>query len=445
MESVRIWLNRNYATTVHVLDMLRRNEDGVPVTLFVSHADPSSPMLTGGDHRLHEPVVTEPDFVDQMVLMCRRHQIDVLLPGAGQSLVAHRADEFKAIDTALICPSGRVVDLLSDKAATYRALRGSELVPPWRAVCTSAEFETAVEDLDHLWTARHPLVLKPAVGVGADGVRFLSRTGPDLADLLGPVGPLVGIDVVRRAMAEAEAAGAAIPPLMVMPYLSGPETSIDILARGGRTLAAVPRTKNGRHRVIGGHPALPGLATELVEHFDLDGLVNVQFRWFDDRPALLEINPRPSGGLHQTALAGVNLPWAAVQLALGQDPGCLRPVLGAEYVTVSDVIPMTHPVAGSSVTTGRPDRLSGLAAHPVDDVLDEGVHRSQCLEVGPVVGVRSGEVGCGPFDTGGLGVQHRAPLRHQSPVDHEQLGIAQLEPGGFCGGHRVGPGVAQNS
>jgi hypothetical protein len=343
VKSVRIWLNRNYATTVHVLEMLRHNQDRLPVTLFVSHADPTSPMLAGGDHCLPEPVVTEPHFIDQMLDMCRRHEIDVLLPVAGQSLVAHRADEFKAIGTALICPPAHAVDLLSDKAATFRALPGSALVPPWRVVCTLAEFEAAVDELDDLWTPQNPLILKPAVGVGADGVRFLSRTGPDLAGLLGPVGPVVGVDAVRLAISEAEVSRTGIPPLVVMPYLPGPETSVDILARRGRTLAAVPRTKNGRLRVIGGDPRLPGLAAELVAHFGLDGLVNVQFRSFDGRPALLEINPRPSGGLYQSALAGVNLPWAAVQVALGQDPGRLQPVLGTEYVTVSNVISLTRP------------------------------------------------------------------------------------------------------
>ena len=345
MESVRIWLNRNYATTVHLLNMLRHNEHGIPVTLFSSHVDPSSPMLAASDHRLREPVVTDPDFVDEMLALCLRHDIDVLLPVAGQSLVAHRAADFKTIGTALICPPAAAVDVLADKASTYLALSGSALVPPWRVASTLGEFDAAIADLEDLWTIGEPLILKPTSGVGADGVRFLSRTGPDLAGLLGPVGPLVGLDTVRRALAGAEAAGVKIPALMVMPYLSGPETSVDVLAQRGRTLVAVPRTKNGRQRVIGGDPRLPRLAAELVQHFDLDGLVNVQFRSFDDRPALLEINSRPSGGLYQTSLSGVNLPWAAVRVALGQDPGRLRPTLGAEYVTVSSVIALTQPAA----------------------------------------------------------------------------------------------------
>lgn len=336
MESVRIWLNRNYATTVHVLNMLRHNPDGLHVELYGSHADLSSPMLSGCDHRLREPLVSDPDFVDQMLALCVRHDIDVLLPVAGQSQIAHRADEFGAIGTALICPPAWAIDTLADKAETYLSLGGSELVPPWRVVRSLIEFDAAVADLDHTWTSDRPLVLKPTSGVGADGVRFLTRTAPTLESLLGPVNPMTAVSVVRQAMADAT----EIPALIVMPYLDGPETSVDVLASGGRTLAAVPRSKSGRRRVIGGDPVLPPLAAELVEHFELDGLVNVQFRSYEGRPALLEINSRPSGGLYQTALADVNLPWAAVSVALGRNPGPLRPRLGAQYVGVSFVVPL---------------------------------------------------------------------------------------------------------
>jgi hypothetical protein len=368
VEPVRIWLNRNYSTTVHLLELLRDNPSGAPVVLFGSHTDSSSPMLTGCDHRLREPAVTDPDFVDQVLELCVANRIDVFIPVAGQLQIARRAAEFAAVGTALVCPSAPAIELLADKAATYLALSGSELVPPWRVFRSLGEFDAAAADLDHVWTSDRPLILKPAVGVGADGVRFVSRDAPTLQDLLGPVGPGTDVAAVRAALAAAadtsEDSQGEIPPLLVMPYLPGPETSVDVLACGGRTLVAVPRSKNGRRRVIGGDPALPGLAAELIEHFRLDGLVNVQFRSFEGRPALLEINSRPSGGLFQTRLAGVNLPWAAVQVALGRDPGPLRPRLGAEYVTVPTAVLLNtavRQIAAPILANREPVPLVGAA------------------------------------------------------------------------------------
>ena len=317
MEQVRIWLNRNYSTAIHLLDMLRHNPCSTPVLLYSSHLDQSSPMLAGADHRLQEPDAGDAGFVDTMLQLCLRHDIDVLLPVAGQSLIAHRADDFRAAGTALICPPARAIDTLADKSATFAELGGWTVIPPWRVIRSAAEFDAAVADLDGLWTRARPLIVKPVVGVGGDGVRFLTRTEPALATLLGPVGPLLDIQTLRRA------------------------------------LAGIPRTKSGRKRIIGGDPALAGLTAELVQHFRLDGLVNVQFRSFQGRPALLEINTRPSGGLHQTGLAGVNLPWAAVQLALGFSPEPLRPQLGAEFVMVPSVVPLQLPVPGGSALPAR--------------------------------------------------------------------------------------------
>ena len=127
------------------------------------------------------------------------------------------------------------------------------------------------------------------------------------------------------------------------------------------TAAVLVSTQRNASHDTAGVALLPGLAAELVEHFELDGLVNVQFRSFEGRPALLEINSRPSGGLYQTALAGVNLPWAAVQVALGHDPGPLRPRLGAQYVSVSSVIPLTQ------VGSGGP--VSIISAKPVEPLV----------------------------------------------------------------------------
>ncbi len=335
MEPIRIWFNRNYSTTVHLTNMVRHNADGVPVVVFGSHVDTGSPMLTNCDHRLPEPSRTDADFVDQVLELCSAHRIDVLVPMAGQSLIAHRAAEFAAVGTALICPSASAIDVLADKAATYLALPGNSFVPPWRLVRSLAEFDEAAAELDCEWTTDRPLVLKPTIGVGADGVRFLTRKALGLAGLLGPVTRATDVGTVRTALSDAN----DIPPLLLMPYLPGPETSVDVLAHRGHTVAAVPRLKIGRQRVIGGDPALLGLTEELVERFDLDGLVNIQFRSFGGRPVLLEINARPSGGLFQTALAGVNLPWAAVQIALGNEPGIVRPRLGAQYVTVPTALP----------------------------------------------------------------------------------------------------------
>ncbi len=61
------------------------------------------------------------------------------------------------------------------------------------------------------------------------------------------------------------------------------------------------------------------MARRLVAHFRLGGLLNIQFRSRaerPERPCLLEINGRMSGGLPYVGLTGLNLPMLAVKVAL---------------------------------------------------------------------------------------------------------------------------------
>lgn len=344
MPPVRIWLNRNYATSVHLVGQLRANPEGTPVEVFASHVDASSPVLAVADHVLPEPDADDPDVAERALELCRRNRIDVFLPVAAQLAIARRRADFEAIGTALICPSAAAIEVLADKAETYRALPGDDLVPPHRLARTVRDFDEACRALRSDWTASSPLVVKPARGVGADGVRFLTKAGPSLAELLGPAGLWTSAQQFRTALHAAERAEAeSVPDLLVMPYLPGPETSMDILARRGDMLAAVPRTKRGRLRILDGPDELYAMSARLVDTFQLDGLVNVQFRTYHGRPVLLEINSRPSGGMYQTGLAGVNMIWSAVAVALGRPTALELPRLGAEYVTVSGTVQLTEP------------------------------------------------------------------------------------------------------
>ncbi len=96
---------------------------------------------------------------------------------------------------------------------------------------------------------------------------------------------------------------------------------------------------------------------------------------YGDRPVLMDVNTRPAGGLHQLALCGVNVPWAAVRLALGDDPGELEPpFLGQDYSVVSGprpLRPVSLPQQRTDLTAGpvqppAPVPLPARSTHPLD-------------------------------------------------------------------------------
>ncbi|MET8669740.1 ATP-grasp domain-containing protein [Streptomyces tendae] len=355
---VRVWLNRTYAENVFFMDQLRRNPADRAVEIHATHGDPDSPVLAAADTADLEPEGLSPaGYVEYALDQCARRAIDVFVPRLHQSaLVAHRA-EFEAAGTALLAPPPEAVALFRDKVIAYEAVRAIGVpVPPWWRVRTADELVLAVEELE---AGGHRACFKPASGAGGVGFRTVTRDPFSLAHLSGFPSPSVPLPLVVEALRAAE------EPVdwLVMPRLEQPEVSVDCLTgTDNRVRLAVGRTKNGRRRGFTLHEQWLAPARRIAEAFGLHHLSNVQFRMYGDRPVLMDVNTRPAGGLHQLALCGVNVPWAAVRLALGDDPGELEPpFLGQDYAVVSGPRPL-RPVSVPHQRTDLPAVLTPAAA-----------------------------------------------------------------------------------
>ncbi|MER7870745.1 ATP-grasp domain-containing protein [Streptomyces cellulosae] len=363
---VRVWLNRTYAENVFFMDQLRRNPSDRAVEIHATHGDPDSPVLAAADTAELEPEGLSPAaYVEYALTQCKRRGIDVFVPRLHQSaIVAHRA-EFDAAGTALLAPPPEAVAVFEDKVVAYQAVESiGAPVPPWWRVRDADELLAAVEELERLG---HRACFKPASGAGGVGFRMITREPFGLSQLRGFPSPQVPLDLVLKSLRRAE------EPVdwLVMPRLEQPEVSVDCLTGpDNRVRLAIGRTKHGRRRGFTLHEQWLEPARRIAEGFGLHHLSNIQFRMLGDRPVLMDVNTRPAGGLHQLAQCGVNVPWAAVRLALGDDPGRIEPpFLGQDYTVVSGPRPLL-PVTvlqrtDSPAVTGTLDALPAQAT-PVE-------------------------------------------------------------------------------
>jgi hypothetical protein len=334
---VRVWLNRTYAENVFFMDQLRRNPSDRAVEIHATHGDADSPVLAAADTADLEPEGLSPAaYVEYALDQCQRRGIDVFVPRLQQAaIVAHRAD-FEAVGTALLAPTPEAVAVFEDKVIAYEAVQAIGVpVPPWYRVRTADELLAAVEELEE---AGHKACFKPASGAGGVGFRVITRAPFSLAHLSGFPSPYVQLDLVVDTLRRAEES----VDWLVMPRLEQPEVSVDCLTGpDNRLRMAIGRSKNGRRRGFTLHEQWLEPARRIAEGFGLHYLSNVQFRMFGDQPVLMDVNTRPAGGLHQLSLCGVNAPWAAVQLALGEDQGeIVPPFLGQDYTVVSGPRPL---------------------------------------------------------------------------------------------------------
>ncbi|MEU1284751.1 ATP-grasp domain-containing protein [Kitasatospora sp. NPDC005856] len=351
---VRVWLNRTYAENVYFVEQLR--DAPRPVVVHATHGDPDSPVLAAADHGAPEPADPAADgyagYVDYALDYCARHAIDVFVPQLHQLAIALARPEFEAIGTALLCPPATAIAAFTSKADGYAAIAGAGLpTPPWWRVRTPGELWDAVERIED--TGR-TACLKPTAGAGGAGFRVLTREPYDARRLVG-WDHRVQVEQVAAALA---GGGPDTEPadLLVMPYLDGPEVSVDCLAdRDGSPLTVVGRTKEGRRRGFTTEECYLEPVRRLVRATGMAYLSNVQFRSLDGRPVVIDVNTRPAAGLHQLRLCGLNLPWDAVRLALGERPQYTEAepdVRGTAYTLVPGIQPVLPRRAAGRVSSG---------------------------------------------------------------------------------------------
>ena len=337
---MRVWFNRTFATHAHTITLLRANPDGEQVWVLGSHADPDSPVLGACDHTIAEPDLVGMEYLTWALEVCRAYAVDVFFPRLHMELVAQHRDLFAADGVAVVVGPYVPMALLADKGAAYADAAAAGLhVPPHLVVDSPEGLADAFADMV---AVDGTVCVKPVSGVGAAGFQVLSQHAPSWAQLSGMKARTVPVAGYVDAMQRARDAGVVLPQLLVMPWLPGPEVSVDCLGGvDGALLAGVPRAQHGRRYVLGDGEALE-VARVIVARHNLFSLSNTQVRYWrnpgsDDRPLpyLLETNTRMAGGLFQSALAGVNLAWAGAVQALGRDVGDLTPSLGGQYAKVS--------------------------------------------------------------------------------------------------------------
>ncbi|MEV0541348.1 ATP-grasp domain-containing protein [Nocardia salmonicida] len=336
--TLRIWLSSAGAATVQVMRLLRENPDGVDVTIYASNVDPSAAALSVCDVSAVEPRYASNEEYAQFALdFCRMHRIDVLIPPRRLDALAGRVADFAAVGTSVMCSPLSAVTALTSKVLTYEIAGAAGIpVPPWREVSDADAFYAAVDELS---LTGETLCVKPSGEYSALGFRILDDRPLTMANLRVAPRPVASVEAIAGAMRRAAQDGEPVLPLLVMPFLEGPEISIDCLsAPGGELLMGIPRAKRGRFRMLLDDPTVVDIARRLVRHFELAFLTNVQLRYRGSEPVLLEVNPRPSAGLFHTTFADVNLPWAAVRLLLQGDSGLRKPPRLGACLAVAEAV-----------------------------------------------------------------------------------------------------------
>ncbi|MDN3015340.1 ATP-grasp domain-containing protein [Paenibacillus sp. BSR1-1] len=324
---MKIWFNRWFTTVSHYMDLIRANNEGRKFLIYGTHPNKDALYLQNCDYAFIEPEVSGDEYIAFCLDFCQWHGIDIFIPRKENVLISKRLAEFEAIGVkVLVCPDADLMETVDNKAATYQSIAQrvpSFLIPDYYVVNNIAGFKMAYESLKE---KGHEVCFKPVTGEGANGFRVIKEEVDSIQQLFQHG---IRFRMPYKYACEIFSQQESFPDLMVMEYLDGREYSIDCLASQDELYAAIPRMKgDGRVRELVESLELMNLARDFHEEYKLPYVFNIQMKYGNGVPKLLEINPRMSGGMHISCLSGINLPYQAIKILLGETLPPMTPKFG---------------------------------------------------------------------------------------------------------------------
>lgn len=327
--AIAAWLAEGQSSQRDMLASLQalKAKSTTPFTVIASHRHDRPEIFEFADKVYLEPVIVEandelPDVESELEVSMPRWQfvlenaqqnnVKVLLTGRnGIDYEAHR-DAFTAAGIRLLTGASSVATLASieDKFAFMQHCHTHDIpgAQAWR-------FDN-VEELESL-LAKHssePLCVKPVTGIFAQGFWRLDSERPvdehqdSFEHLYFTEDKKINTAQFINAYRNSKMIKERPISMLLMPYLSGREYSIDVVCEQGEVLAAITRYKTGKIQHIGYDESVMAVVIPLIKAFGCDGIVSVQTKQNDEgQHCVLEINSRPAGGIGYTSHSGVDL------------------------------------------------------------------------------------------------------------------------------------------
>lgn len=247
--------------------------------------------------------MSEDQFIQEHLDYCSQKQVGIVITGMHTKLFEKHRTQFESKGISLF--NGVVgiqnhLDVNDKLAFTAKCQENNLPVVPAYPFKSRAEFDALYAEKVQQYGI---LAVKPSQGVYAKG---FFKLDPQISLFAGLSTPYV---VNPNQFADAYGLLTDPPLYMLMPYLSGQECTVDAACIGGELVSAVVRTKQeGETQLIDTEHQCIELAKKFVALFKCDGIVGIQFiqddqgQWF-----ALEINPRASGGVGYSMVAGINI------------------------------------------------------------------------------------------------------------------------------------------
>ncbi len=260
----------------------------------------------------------DPEYIDFLLQACVARDINVVIPITTRELLplSRNKPRFSEVGIKIIVSPWTDLEIANHKCELYQHLEKAKVpVPQYFIAKTVSEFQLAAAQLNH------PFTFKPCFGNGSRGFRIVDDQA-SRSKLLFDTKP--GHSYITYDEAIDVLSEASFPPLLVSEFLPGDEYSVDcVLDANSIPRVIIPRKRikinNGisAEGLIENNEEIIKYCKEILKTMRLTGPIGIQVKINkDNKPMILEINPRLQGSSSACMEAGVNVPLIALNLAL---------------------------------------------------------------------------------------------------------------------------------
>ena len=274
------------------------------------------------------PAATDPVYCDRVLDICKKEGVQIYFPNisAEVSAIVKRQDEFERLGVMLSLSNQESVNISNNKLHTYLRLQEAKIpVPKFYPVYSVEDF---VEGCTEMGYPEKTVCIKIVNGSGSRGVRIIDakKSRYKIFAYEKPNSFYTSYDDMLSILKEAD----KLEEMMLVEYMSGNESTIDLLADKGKVLYEVGRENIvslmsiAQESILAYDETAYHIASEVVSLLNMDGNVGFDFmRNADGVPVLMDINPRLTATVSVIAAGGVNLPYLRIKQLLGEDlPEC---------------------------------------------------------------------------------------------------------------------------
>lgn len=312
---MNIYFNRAFTTTAEVIKLLKKDMENFneKVNIFISTNIENFYLKDVADYFFLEPEqYSEEEYAAFCLDFCKTNKIDIFIPRNYAPILSKYADEFKTLGTkVLFVGDQEMYKLIDDKAGLYTRLKDVEgvYIPPYSLVSNYTEF---VKAYTNILVEGFKACIKPNTGIGGQGYRKIEDIS-DYEEFLKYAPNIVSLSRLKELFLNNE-----MELYLLSGHLNGKEFSVDCLAKDGELVEAIPRYRIDKYtQKIENNEELIEISKIITKELKLSNLYNIQFKYHNDKPYLIEINSRMSGGIYKSCIGGTNLLHHAILLNEG--------------------------------------------------------------------------------------------------------------------------------